>query len=76
MRAPARAVAGPREADLDETRLVDAVKAGDAAAFDELTSRHIRRAFGVAYRLLGQRQDAEDVVQEGFLAALVKIDTL
>ena len=70
-----RPVASSQEADQDEARLVEAVKAGDAAAFDELTSRHMRRAFGVAYRLLGQRQDTEDVVQEGFLTALVKIDT-
>ena len=75
MKAFARPAASPQEAGQDESRLVEAVKAGDAAAFDELTSRHMRRAFGVAYRLLGQRQDAEDVVQEGFLTALVKIDT-
>jgi RNA polymerase sigma-70 factor (ECF subfamily) len=75
MKAPVRPFAAPKDADQDESRLVEGVKAGNAAAFDELTSRHMRRAFGVAYRLLGQRQDAEDVVQEAFLAALVKIDT-
>jgi len=74
MKASARPVTA-READQDEARLVEAVKAGNAAAFDELAGRHMRRAFGVAYRLLGQRQDAEDVVQEGFLAALLKIDS-
>lgn len=58
-----------------EEILIDAVKAGNAAAFDELVGQHMRRAFAVAYRVLGQRQDAEDVVQEGFLAALLKIDT-
>ena len=35
----------------------------------------MRRAFAVAYRLLAQRQDAEDVVQDAFLAALQKLDT-
>lgn len=58
-----------------EEILIDAVKGGNAAAFDELVGQHMRRAFAVAYRVLGQRQDAEDVVQEGFLAALLKIDT-
>jgi RNA polymerase sigma-70 factor, ECF subfamily len=62
--------AGRAEADL-----IDAVRAGDSQAFDELVGRYMRKAFAVAYRLLGQRQDAEDVVQEGFMAALVKIDT-
>jgi RNA polymerase sigma-70 factor (ECF subfamily) len=72
------------DAALDETRdagqwneadLIDAARLGDANAFDELVRRHMHRAFSVAYRLLGQRQDAEDTVQDAFLAALVKLDT-
>jgi RNA polymerase sigma-70 factor (ECF subfamily) len=59
----------------DERALVDAVRAGNGDAFDELAGRHMRRAFAVAYRILGQRQDAEDIVQDGLLAALMKIDT-
>lgn len=58
-----------------ETAAIDAVRNGDVAAFDALVGQHMRRAFAVAYRVLGQRQDAEDVVQESFLAALQKIDT-
>jgi RNA polymerase sigma-70 factor (ECF subfamily) len=58
-----------------EAAAIDAVRAGDAAAFDDLVERHMRRAFAVAYRVLGHRQDAEDVVQESFLGALQKIDT-
>ena len=56
MKAFARPVAA-QPADQDEARLVEAVKAGNAAAFDELANRHMRRAFGVAFRLLGQRQE-------------------
>jgi RNA polymerase sigma-70 factor, ECF subfamily len=58
-----------------ETSLIEAVRAGHAAAFDALVGQHMRSALAVAYRVLGHRQDAEDVVQEGFLAALVKIET-
>jgi RNA polymerase sigma-70 factor (ECF subfamily) len=58
-----------------EASLLEAVQGGDHAAFNALVERHMRRAFAVAYRLLGQRQDAEDVVQDAFMAALVKIDT-
>jgi RNA polymerase sigma-70 factor (ECF subfamily) len=58
-----------------EADLIDAAKVGDAKAFDELVRRHMQRAYWVAYRLLGQRQDAEDIVQDAFLAALVKLDT-
>src|SRR4029077_16370696 len=40
------------------------------AAFDLLVRRYMRSAFAVAYRVVGHREDAEDVVQEAFLAAL------
>ena len=73
---PSDTSAGSRDdAGRAEADLIEAVTAGDAKAFDELVGSHMRRAFAVAYRLLRQRQDAEDVVQEGFLAALIKIDT-
>ena len=71
-RAPARAPAAP--AVDDEPALVERVRHGDPAAFDALAARYMRRAFAVAYRLLGNREDAEDLVQEAFMAVLRKID--
>jgi RNA polymerase sigma factor (sigma-70 family) len=59
----------------EEQLLVAAVRRGDEVAFAELVRRHMRHAFGLAYRILGQREDAEDVVQEAFMAALGAIDT-
>lgn len=55
--------------------LVERVRGGDAAAFDRLVERHIARAFRIAYRVLGHREDAEDLVQDAFLAILEKIET-
>jgi len=49
------------------------VQDGDTAAFDMIVRRYMRSAFAVAYRVLGHREDAEDVVQEAFLAALANI---
>ncbi len=43
------------------------VQEGRRDAFAVLLDRYQRRAFAVAFRLLGQRQDAEDAVQEAFL---------
>ena len=51
------------------------MQAGDTAAFDLLVRRYMRRAFAVAFRVLGHQEDAEDVVQEAFLAALANIRT-
>ncbi|MBV9772975.1 MAG: sigma-70 family RNA polymerase sigma factor [Gemmatimonadetes bacterium] len=61
--------------DALDSQLVERVRRGDAGAFDQLVTRHMRRAFGVAYRLMGQREDAEDLVQEAFLAVLERVDT-
>lgn len=59
----------------EEAELVERVRRGDAAAFDELVRHHMRRAFRIAFRILEQREDAEDLVQEAFLIALERIDT-
>jgi RNA polymerase sigma-70 factor (ECF subfamily) len=43
------------------------VRAGTREAFAALVDRYQHRAFGVALRILGRRQDAEDAVQQAFL---------
>src|SRR5947208_6715075 len=42
---------------------------GDGEAFRELVERHSRSVFRLAYRMTGNEQDAEDVVQESFIRA-------
>jgi RNA polymerase sigma-70 factor (ECF subfamily) len=61
--------------DAHEVAAIVRVQAGDTAAYDLLVRRYMRSAFAVAYRVLGHREDAEDVVQEAFLAALANIRT-
>ena len=48
---------------------VENARAGDAEAFRRIVERHSRRLFQSAYRLTGNEQNAEDVVQETFLKA-------
>jgi RNA polymerase sigma-70 factor, ECF subfamily len=72
---PVSKPAQPVPPPLEDTALVGRVRAGDTDAYGELVERHLRRAFSVAYRLLGHREDAEDLVQETFLVALARIDT-
>lgn len=40
--------------------------AGDEAGFEELFQRHYDMVYGVLYRLVGARQEAEDLAQEVF----------
>ena len=42
---------------------------GDSEAFRALVERHSRSVFRLAFRMTGNEQDAEDVVQESFLRA-------
>jgi RNA polymerase sigma-70 factor (ECF subfamily) len=44
--------------------------AGDERAFAALYDRFAPRMYRVALRILGSREDAEDVVQEVFLATV------
>ena len=41
---------------------------GDASAFEDLVRRHERRIFRMLLRMLGSREEAEDVTQEAFLS--------
>ncbi len=56
-----------------EAELIERVKRGDLAAFDEVVRLYLRRAFAVAFRVLRNREDAEDLTQEAFVAALTNI---
>ncbi len=55
---------------------VEAVLAGDASAFESLVRRHSRKALVVSFRLLGNHEDARDVVQNAMLKAYRSLDTL
>ena len=58
----------------DELQLVQRCKQGSEAAFAELVRRHRPRLFTLSFRLTGDRDAAEDVVQETFVAAFRTID--
>ena len=55
--------------------LVERCRQGDLGAFEELYRAHSGRLYSVACRMLGNTADAEDLLQEIFLAAHRKLDT-
>jgi RNA polymerase sigma-70 factor (ECF subfamily) len=55
--------------DTRETELLARAQCGDVAAFEELARMCVDRVFHLALRLLGDRGEAEDVVQETLLRA-------
>ncbi|MBX6762662.1 MAG: sigma-70 family RNA polymerase sigma factor [Rubrobacteraceae bacterium] len=54
---------------LADEDLISLAAAGDADAFACLYDRHSRAAYSLAYRMMGERQAAEDLVQESFFKA-------
>lgn len=60
-----------RQAD---ARLADRIRAGDREALGELYDRYAGTAIAVALRVVGNRDEAEDVVHDAFVAVWRKID--
>ena len=75
--APARPAESPERvaAAARDAELVLRARDGDSAAFDTLVRLHMEQAFRVAFRVVGHREDAEDLVQDAFLAAHQYLDS-
>ena len=58
-----------------DAALVRRARDGDTTAFDELVRIYMRHVFQVAYRVVGHREDAEDLVQDCFIAAYQYLDS-
>jgi RNA polymerase sigma-70 factor (ECF subfamily) len=55
--------------EISDAAVVAQVLAGDKEAFRLLVERHTRSIHSVAYRMTGNEQDAEEILQETFLRA-------
>jgi RNA polymerase sigma-70 factor (ECF subfamily) len=58
---------------MTDAELVVRTRSGDPDAFGTLVSRYYDACWRFAYHMLGERADAEDVVQEAFLRAYLAI---
>ena len=59
----------------DETQLIQAVLTGDTDAFGDLVTKYQNRLFNTMFHVAGSREEAEDIVQEAFVQAFVKLDS-
>jgi RNA polymerase sigma-70 factor (ECF subfamily) len=63
----------PATSAASDGELVALAASGDGAAFSELVQRHQNKVYGLAAHILRDQAEAEEVVQETFLAALEKL---
>ncbi|WGW12321.1 RNA polymerase sigma factor [Saxibacter everestensis] len=61
---------------LEEDALVARAQDGDLDAFERLVDAYQGRIFRLGYRMLANREEAEDVVQDTLIAAWRKLPTL
>jgi RNA polymerase sigma-70 factor (ECF subfamily) len=54
--------------------VIERARSGDSDAFRQLVEQHSRAIFRLAFRMTGNEEDAEDVVQETFLRAYKQLD--
>lgn len=58
-----------------EPKLVEGLRAGDTTALEALMARYASRVYRVAYGIVRDQADAEEVVQDVFLTLFRKIDS-
>ena len=59
----------------EELELIDRVRAGDGGAFGALLDRYESVVYNLALRMVGSREDAQDITQGVFAKAFQKLDT-
>ena len=58
----------PRQmVNIDEKALLERIRRGDESGFEEIVREHTGKLVGLAWRLVGSREDAEELAQEAFL---------
>lgn len=61
--------------ELEDVQLMGRIAARDRRAFSALFARHAPLVLGVLTRMLGRREEAEEVLQEAFLQAWDRADS-
>ena len=62
------------EDSMSDRAIIQQVLAGDVEAFTQLVDRHYARCARIALRIVGNREDAEEAIQDAFLRAFKALD--
>ena len=63
----------PTESDPIEQRAITAVKSGDSGSYDYVVSKYMKRVVSIAWGIVRNAHDAEDLAQEAFVKAFQTI---
>ncbi len=58
---------------ISDAQLVKKAKGKDTKAFEELIKRYEKKIYNLSYRIMGNREDAKDMLQETFLQVFRKL---
>jgi RNA polymerase sigma-70 factor, ECF subfamily len=61
--------------DVADIELLHAAREGDLDAFETLATRYDRQVYSLAFRILRNQEDAEDVTQETFISVLENLSS-
>ena len=64
---------GKKQTRDEDLEYVSLCRQGDVDAFEQLVRRHQKRMINIAYRIVGDYDEACEVVQEGFISAYKNI---
>ena len=57
-----------------DLQLLEAIQQGDDSAYEELITRHKNYAYTIALRILGNREEAEEVAHDAFIKVFASLD--
>ena len=57
-----------------DLQLLEAIQQGDDSAYEELINRHKNYAYTIALRILGNREEAEEVAHDAFIKVFASLD--
>ncbi len=59
---------------MEESEIIARAKQGDKHAMSILVNRYSKRVYNLVLRILRNKEEAEDILQETFLTVLAKLD--